>query len=273
MLLTVPIAILGGDMRQHHLARLLQRDGLQVLTCGVPELPDTYPGSSPVHTFLLPMPAFTSDGRIRGGTALQLLTSHAGPGDLVFGGMLAPQAKTLQTAGLQLYDYAGDETLVLENAALTAEAAVYLLLQQMQRPIAGSQILITGFGRIARFLGERLAALHAAVTVTSRSSAGRTLGRLYGYQTADTGKLPPLVSFDAIVNTVPAQILSSGQLAQLDPDCLLLELASLPGGFPPEAEALPNYLCARGLPGKYAPKAAAIFIRDAVFRSGLWKGV
>ena len=48
---------------------------------------------------------------------------------------------------------------------------------------------------------------------------------------------------------------------------MLLELASLPGGFCDAAQAHPGYLAARGLPGRYAPDAAAAIIRDAIFRT------
>ena len=46
----------------------------------------------------------------------------------------------------------------------------------------------------------------------------------------------------------------------------LLELASLPGGFCPAAAERAGYLAARGLPGVYAPEAAAAVIRRAIFR-------
>ena len=56
-------------------------------------------------------------------------------------------------------------------------------------------------------------------------------------------------------------------LQSIRKDCALLELASLPGGFCTEAQALPGYLAARGLPGQYAPESAAAIIRSAIFRS------
>ena len=55
-------------------------------------------------------------------------------------------------------------------------------------------------------------------------------------------------------------------LLAIPPDAALLELASLPGGFCPAAAERAGYLAARGLPGVYAPEAAAAVIRRAIFR-------
>ena len=62
----------------------------------------------------------------------------------------------------------------------------------------------------------------------------------------------------------PAPLLSA--LSAIRPDAALLELASLPGGFCPAAAERAGYLAARGLPGVYAPEAAAAVIRRAIFR-------
>ena len=56
-------------------------------------------------------------------------------------------------------------------------------------------------------------------------------------------------------------------IREIRQDTVLLELASLPGGFCEAAQARPGYLAARGLPGRYAPDAAAAIIRDAIFRT------
>ena len=55
-------------------------------------------------------------------------------------------------------------------------------------------------------------------------------------------------------------------LVAIRPAAALLELASLPGGFCPAAAERVGYLAARGLPGVYAPEAAAAVIRRAIFR-------
>ena len=57
-------------------------------------------------------------------------------------------------------------------------------------------------------------------------------------------------------------------LSLLPNHTLLLELASLPGGFDPaEAEGLGLHpVIGRGLPGKYTPAAAADIIAETIYK-------
>ena len=161
-----------------------------------------------------------------------------------------------------------DETLLLQNAELTAEAALPLLLEQLSCPLAGSRILLCGFGRIGKLLARKLRVLGADVTVSARKAQDLELARILGFRRIKTGNWAgALAQYDGIVNTVPAPVVIPEHLQSIRKDCALLELASLPGGFCTEAQALPGYLAARGLPGQYAPESAAAIIRSAIFRS------
>ena len=241
-----------------------------------------------------------------GGVPLADILDAAEPGALICGGMLDPAEALLQARGIAFYDYAKDEALLLQNAELTAEAALALLLERLPGPLAGSRILLCGFGRIGKLLCHRLTAMGAHVTAAARRPESLAWARAYGYETADIGRLlarklkalgadvtvsarkaqaldlarilgyrrvtagswaDAPAQYDGIVNTVPAPIIGPAQLPCIRRDCVLLELASLPGGFCAEAQALQGYCAARGLPGKYAPEAAAAIIRSAIFRN------
>lgn len=258
-------AVIGGDLRQRSLLRQLRGAGL--------------PG------FRVPR---AGCGRQRAGL-IRLLTGcersdfahacrrrcaaggHSGRGGasaLICGGMLDPAEALLQARGISFYDYAKDEALLLQNAELTAEAALALLLERLPGPLAGSRILLCGFGRIGKLLARKLKALGADVTVSARKAQALELARILGYRRVTAGSWADApAQYDGIVNTVPAPIIGPAQLPCIRRDCVLLELASLPGGFCAEAQALPGYCAARGLPGKYAPEAAAAIIRSAIFRN------
>ena len=87
--------------------------------------------------------------------------------------------------------------------------------------------------------------------------------RTLGYDTIVT---PPedarLDRFRVIFNTVPAPLLSASKTDSL-PECLLLDLASVPGLS--GSRVVP----ARGLPGLLAPESAGDLIGRTVIR--LWK--
>ena len=267
-------AVIGGDQRQRCLLQQLRGLGFPVSAYRVPDTEDSAPDLSGclqgANVLLLPMPALTGADAVRaagGGVPLADILDAAGPDALVCGGMLGPAEARLRARRISFFDYAKDEALLLQNAELTAEAALPLLLEGLPCPLAGSRMLICGFGRIGKLLARKLRALGADVTVSARKPQDLELAHILGYRRVRTGSLTDtLAQYDGIVNTVPAPVIGPAQLQSIRRDCALLELASLPGGFCAEAQALPGYRAARGLPGKYAPGTAAAIIRSAVFR-------
>ncbi len=151
--------------------------------------------------------------------------------------------------------YYKDEIYVIENAALTAEGALELLMRRSNRALAGMEVLVAGFGRIGSFLAGMLASLGAHVTVAARSEKARAAARARGYDAVDIANIPPV--FDGVVNTIPAPVLSGDYGG-----ALCIDLASEPGGWATDAPVLR----APGLPGLYAPKAAADVMAEAVYR-------
>ena len=151
--------------------------------------------------------------------------------------------------------YYKDEIYVIENAALTAEGALELLMRRSNRGLANMQVLVSGFGRIGGFLAGMLASLGARVTVAARSESARAAARARGYGAVDFGHIPAVL--DGVVNTVPAPVLDGDYGG-----ALCIDLASAPGGWATDAPVLR----APGLPGLYAPKAAADVMAEAVYR-------
>lgn len=260
-------AVIGGDARQRCLLRQLRGLGLPASAYRVPDTEDSMPDLSGclqgANVLILPMPALAGNSM-----PLAEILDAAEPDALVCGGMLGPAEDLLLARGISFFDYAQDEALLLQNAELTAEAAVPLLLEGLSCPLAGSRVLICGFGRIGKLLARKLKALGADVTVLARKPQDLELARILGYHRVRTECLTDaLAQYDGIVNTVPAPVVGPEQLQFIRTGCALLELASLPGGFCAEAQALPGYRAARGLPGKYAPETAAAIIRRAIFRN------
>ena len=70
-----------------------------------------------------------------------------------------------------------------------------------------------------------------------------------------------------MINTVPARVLGEAELAELRPDCLVIDLASKPGGVDLDAAARlgKKVVWALSLPGKVAPVTAGRAIRTAIY--------
>ena len=257
-------AVLGGDRRQTCLAEELERIGCEREVFAVPGLPDSGTLSQVLRCadcVILPMPAFDREGYLRTEESRRIspaeLAALLPENARVFGGKLP--------AGLLpgAENYAEWEALAIGNAAVTAEGAILLAMEQLPVTVQGSRFLVIGAGRIGMALAERLRLLGADVTVTARKERDLARIRACGLTADLTGRYGlGLHPYDCVLNTVPAQVFTEEQLCRLRPDCVRIELASAPGGFPPGTPVING----GGLPGKTSPKTAGILILDAILQ-------
>ena len=141
-------------------------------------------------------------------------------------------------------------------------------MESTDRTLHGSRCLIIGYGRIGRLLADRLLALGAEVTVSARKYGDLAWIQAWGCQSVQTGALTgQLERFDLIFNTAPALILDGTRLRETREDCVIIDLASAPGGVDQAAAKRlgRQVILAPGLPGKVAPRTAAAAIRDSIY--------
>ena len=117
-------------------------------------------------------------------------------------------------------------------------------------------------------ISEKLGALGAKVGVLARSSAALAKAELHGAQTRSflQGVPPFFKDCRVLFNTVPERVFDVPLLSALPQNCILIELASAPGGFAPElANSMGlKVIPAQGLPGRFYPEAAGNILADAV---------
>lgn len=275
------VALVGGDRRSALLAQLLWRDGHRVRCYALEKalLPAEIPRDSCLPAALygadaviLPVPAekgpLLNTPLSAQNLTLEELWENLWPEQWVFGGGFgeASAARALQ-GGQILCDLLRRPGFVTGNAALTAEAAVGILIRESEGSLRHSRCLLLGCGRIGKLLARKLAGLGADVTVMARKAADRALVAELGYTPLEPEALEGRIGeFDLIVNTVPARVLSDAALCCVAPEALLLELASPPGGF--NRDLARNIglraLIAPGLPGQYSPLAAARLMRREI---------
>ena len=271
------IAVLGGDLRQVWLARLLLEDGCDVVSWGLEQGggPNPAPLSCALERELLVLPLPVC----RGGNLHLPLTDTTLEAEqlwprlrydqLLLGGVTGTlPARLMADFGLTLLDYYDREETQVANAVPTAEGALQLAMESTDRTLHGSRCLIIGYGRIGRLLADRLLSLGAEVTVSARKYGDLAWIEAWGCRGVQTGALTgQLERFDLIFNTAPALILDGTRLRETRKNCVIIDLASAPGGVDLEA-AKPlgrRAIRAPGLPGKVAPRSAAAAIRDSVY--------
>lgn len=226
------IAVAGSDARQAELRRLFKDE------LSEPENADAV---------ILPMPA-SGD-----------FEANVPANAIIIGGRI--DEKTRQKfAGHRIFDYAEREDFAILNALATAEAAIWLLLDKLEKTLAGSSILVVGNGRIGKLLAEKLRLLGADVTVSARRNSDLALIETAGHRAVRTREIYLHADrYDAVVNTVPAPVIDRRFLAKMKKGAFIIDLASMPGGTDFEAAkelGIPAEH-ALALPGKTAPVSAA----------------
>ncbi|MDR1410136.1 MAG: hypothetical protein LBJ12_07755 [Oscillospiraceae bacterium] len=169
--------------------------------------------------------------------------------------------------GLALLDYFARDELAIANAVPTAQGVLALLIEQLEKAVAECTICVTGYGRCARSLARALRGLGTHVVIAARKKRDLAQIRADGYEPLALSELPVAVAkLDALVNTIPTQVITADTLAAFRQDCLLIEIASAPFGIDSDVAksiGMP-YIYAPSLPGKTAPKTAGEIIADTV---------
>jgi dipicolinate synthase subunit A len=231
------VLICGNGTREKCLAELCQSRG------------HLLPDHGPWDVAVLPLPkSYLPEDR----------TDQLPRGQKIVCGMTAADFDRLaEKRGWNLLRVLKDEAYTLENAALTAEGALFTAVARMNRALRGSQCLVIGYGRIGKALTGLLRAMGAKVTVAARREESR---REAGENSLSIEEMPQaLPRMDVIFNTVPAPVLEEKELRRVKPQCVMIDLASAPYGIDRDAaEALGlRAFLESGLPGRYCPVSAA----------------
>lgn len=271
------ILFVGGDERQLYCAKKLFDDGFEISVFGFEKcesIPEIFMNFSNLKiaviladAVVLPTP-FSVGGNISmpfsdEKTAADKLLTYLDDEKTVFGGKFDKDfSEKLTSAGIKHFDFLQDEALNVLNADISAEGAVNMLMNETKSTLAGEKILVTGYGRIAKNLVKFLLPFRAEVTVAARKKSDLAWAKIYGCQSKALKHLNKLDKYDAIINTVPAQVLDSDAVLALK-DTIFLDVA------PYNDYRCRNYIKASGIPGKYAPETAgnylAGFIKEAVW--------
>lgn len=275
--------IVGGDKRQVYLAKSIQRDGHQVALYGFENSADLGGIASGIDKMplkkllensteiILPLPA-TKDGQnlfapfakeeiLLDDTLPEMLSQHR-----VYGGMMERLVASSEKWRLVNYgDYYKREELIVGNAMLTAEGALMMAIQLYPGTLNHARCLVTGFGRIGKFMCRMLRAMGANVDCAARKKKDLYEIDAIGCNAIAYKQLER--RYDIIFNTVPVVVLKASQLSKQDNDTVIIELASNPGGIDLNAaERLGlRVISGQSLPGKVSPKTAGKYIKDTIY--------
>ena len=273
---SVPVAMLGCDQREVGLAQALVDLGVDLHLVGFPKtgsLKKALHFEEPIDAIrgaravIAPMSNTDAEGQITAnminrGEPIQLaqlipLLPHKTP---LLIGVAKPLIRGLATQyGLTLVEMAEIDEIAVLNSIPTAEGAIQVAMQNTPHTIHGSRCLVLGLGRCGTTLVQVLKGLGAVVTVGSRSAMDLARAVALSCEPLPLWAMSSKVDFQLIFNTIPAMVLPRSYLRNLDPETVIVDIASGPGGtdFAAAEELGILAIHALSLPGKVAPKTAA----------------
>lgn len=261
-------AVIGGDMRFAHLARMLEEAGRYAMAffhekSGAEPVPLEALSDFDVAVSCWPMRWPCTDREIG---ADEILDRLAPGSTLLLCGPQFPQERKWQLQYVNLWE---DERLLLENAWLTAEAAAGIAAGHIGGALCGISCGVVGYGRIGRALTNILIRLGADVRVFTGSAAKMEQIIKAGAAAMDVREIAAGIRDRRFIfSTVPACVLDADVLGCVSKDAFIMDLASPPYGVNLDAAMALGIRAWRepGLPGRYCPLSAGRAIFNAVMR-------
>ncbi len=273
-------AIIGGDMRQIYMANELIAHNFSVIVYGLldPSLDLSCTTATSLaeavessQTIITPIPV-SKDGknilsqRVHPDLTIEQLLNSLSPEQKLYGGCLNKELKRYcDSHGIYYHDFMEQEEVILFNTIATAEGTIAEAILSSTTNLHGSSCLILGFGRCARTLAEKLKGLCGHIDIAARSPLALAAANAASFGTVFLSDLDEKIEqYAYIFNTIPTLILTGELLAKTNPDVVIIDISSAPGGvdFNAARELSRNAKLCLGLPGKYAPKASADYLID-----------
>lgn len=279
------LAIIGGDLRIAKLAIMLANDGNEVYVYGLEKSEEIKKQKNiiqcdtirkaidDVEIVIGPIPFSSNSNTINmpfSGKELTIreMMHNINAKVLIAGAILPEVYEMANDEYIEIIDIMKREELAVLNTIATAEGTIQIAIENTNRILHGSEILILGFGRIGKVLARKLAGLSVKVTCAARKDEDLAWIEAYGHKSININNLGEnLKTFDIIINTVPHIVLTEQKLEYVRKDTLLIDLASNPGGIDKKAIKDRNLklVWALSLPGKVAPTTSAEFIKNTIY--------
>ena len=278
-------AIIGGDLRIIKLAEMLAKEQNEIYVFGLEKAEELKGNSNikqcetirkaiqDVEIVIGPIP-FSSSGKTINMPFSDKEISiremmHVINAKVLIAGSITPEVYEMANDEyIEIIDIMKREELAVLNTIATAEGTIQIAIENTNKIIHGSKILILGFGRIGKVLARKLSGLSAKVTCAARKDEDLAWIQAYGHQATNINTIGEnLKQYDIIINTIPHIILNEEKLKYIKNDCLLIDLASNPGGIDKKAvkDNKLKFVWALSLPGKVAPTTSAEFIKDTIY--------
>lgn len=280
---TKKYTIIGGDLRNIKLADLLSKDGNVVnifgfknagFELGFCESEDMVRAIDESDVVIGPLPCSNDNETLNApfypdkiyiNEVLKTMSKN----QLFIAGRISDKISHLaQVYNVYCIDLLDREEMAVMNAIPTAEGAIQIAIEEMPITLHDCNALVLGYGRVGKTLSKLLGGIGANVYVEARKYSDLAWIKSNRYKPVCINEIADyLPEMDVIINTIPSVILDTDMLNRISKDCLIIDLASKPGGVDFEKAKILGLktIWALSLPGKVAPVTAAKFIKETVY--------
>jgi dipicolinate synthase subunit A len=275
--------VIGGDLRNVKLAEAIASDGNQVNLYGfenagfestLDETEDLDAAIDDSQIVIGPLPCTNDNETLN--TPFHKEKIHINEvfrkmkkNQLFIAGMISDRvSQTAKAYNVYTVDILKREEMAVLNSIPTAEGAIQIAMEELPVTLNASKILILGYGRVGKVLAKMLSGIGAEVWVEARKYSDLAWLKVNGINSIYINDLDDyLGKMDVIYNTIPSRILDSERLGKLSRECLVIDLASKPGGvdFERAKELGIKVIWALSLPGKVAPVTAANYMKQTIY--------
>lgn len=265
-------AILGGDRKIAYTAFLLHQKGYPVICYKTAKIPQSHLFCSAnslkeavrnAHIIICGISdAFTD---------LAELQRCIRKSQIIFGAMLPESfCQNCEERKISCYDFMKDSCFLTLNAIATAEGAIMQAMINSDVSLHQKRILVLGYGRCAKVLADKLRGLSAKLCIATDSKSELSQAKALGFDTLSISELKSHIScYYFIFNTIPSVILTKPILKCINPNALIIDIASGRGGIDYDYASktpLKIFHC-RAIPENYAFMDTAEHITEYVLNT------
>ncbi len=155
-----------------------------------------------------------------------------------------------------------DPSVIKENAVPTVEGIIADVINNTDKTLADSHVLVFGYGNIGSLLVKYLSFFNSNITVSVVKESDKALLNSLGiksfYSFNQIDLIREIGETDIIINTVPMNVICDKFIRYINPDAYVLDVASHPHGI--DQDVLAEYFIKSklylGIPDKIAPKTS-----------------
>ncbi len=254
---SMKILIIGGDKRMLFAKSYLEIEGFETDTLGL--LNGDAGELEEADIILLPVPSTRDKVNIN-----CPLTQRKIPIDSLND---IPESVLVLSGGLQLertnfVNYLALDSYAVLGAVPTAEGAIHCAIENTNFTLWNANVLIIGYGRVAKILANRLIGFGCNLTVSARNNTDFSYLDALKINRIHTKEVPKKINdFDIVFNTIDVPILNGNGVSK---NTLIIDLSTKGCFLTNEDNA--NLIKLPAIPGRIAPRTAGEIIAQTVIQ-------